>query len=114
MMKLYFYFLDTPYNEEPFIRFEECEVIEKPKTYCPAEKFPNGFYGSYVKKSDIGHLSGYHENIVVLTEKNKEAALNLFKNKEDGVRKRLEKEIADTEAKLRAIEKFRNGDSNEN
>ena len=37
-MKLYFYIIEEPYNKNPFVGFEECEVIEKPKTYYPVDK----------------------------------------------------------------------------
>ena len=43
-MKLYFYILEKPYNKNPFVRFEECEVIEKPKTYKPKDRFPMDVY----------------------------------------------------------------------
>ena len=77
-MKLYFYILETPYNKNPFVRFEECEVIEKPKTYKPKDRFPMGVYRSYISKSDIGHVSGYSKNLVVLTEPNAKVAKELF------------------------------------
>ena len=77
-MKLYFYILERPYNENPFVRFEECEVIEKPKTYKPKDRFPRGVYNSYINKSNIGHVSGYSNNLVVLTEPNAKVAKELF------------------------------------
>lgn len=75
-MKLYFYFLE---NEK--IIFTECEVEEKPKTYKPANKFPSGYYGCYVKKEDIGEVIGYDDNVVVLTEKNIKKAADVFRGK---------------------------------
>lgn len=75
-MKLYFYFLETGK-----IRFKECEVIEKPKTYKPVNKFPSGFYGRYVKKEDIGKLIGYSDDVVVLTEKNIQKVADVFRIK---------------------------------
>lgn len=75
-MKLYFYFLE---NEK--IIFMECEVEEKPKTYKPANKFPAGYYGCYVKKEDIGEVIGYDDNVVVLTEKNIKKAADVFRGK---------------------------------
>lgn len=90
-MKLYFYVLEKPYNENPFVRFEECEVIEKPKTYYPKDKFPRGVYNSYISKSDIGHISGYSNNLVVLTEPNAKVAKELFtKLYESNVRQKEE------------------------
>ena len=77
-MKLYFYILEKPYNKKPFVKFEECEVIEKPKTYKPKDRFPMGVYRSYVSKSDIGTVSGYSNNLVVLTEPNAKVAKELF------------------------------------
>ena len=90
-MKLYFYILEKPYNKNPFVRFEECEVIEKPKTYKPKDRFPMGVYRSYVSKSDIGTVSGYSNNLVVLTEPNSKVAKELFtKIYESNVRQKKE------------------------
>lgn len=75
-MKLYFYFLES--NK---IRTEECEVEEKPKTYRPIEKFPSGYYYSYVKKEEIGKLAGYNSDAVILLEDNKEQAAKIFSEK---------------------------------
>ena len=77
-MKLYFYILEKPYNANPFVRFEECEVIEKPKTYYPKDKFPRGVFNCYISKSDIGTVSGYSNNLVVLTVPNAKVAKELF------------------------------------
>lgn len=80
-MKLYFYFLEVPYNKEPYIRCDECEVEEKPKTYKPVDKFPKGYWYSAVKKYDIGKINGYQGNIVVLTEKDNTKVSDIFKSK---------------------------------
>ena len=101
-MKLYFYILEKPYNKNPFVRFEECEVIEKPKTYKPKDRFPMGVYRSYVSKSDIGTVSGY-SNIVVLTEPNAKVAKELFtKLYESNVRQK-EEHLAEAKVILNAI-----------
>ena len=102
-MKLYFYILERPYNGKPFVRFEECEVIEKPKTYKPADKFPRGIYSCYINKSDIGHISGYSNNLVVLTEPNAKMAKEIFvKLYESNVRQK-EESLAKAKAELNAI-----------
>ena len=102
-MKLYFYILETPYNKNPFVRFEECEVIEKPKTYKPKDRFPMGVYGSYISKSNIGHVSGYSNNLVVLTEPNAKVAKELFmKIYERNVRQK-EEHLAEAKVILNAI-----------
>ena len=77
-MKLHFYMMKTRYNEEPQLVYAECEVIEKAKTYRPADRFPDGVYNSYIKKENIGHISGYGNSLVVLTEKNTEKAKEIF------------------------------------
>ena len=90
-MKLYFYILERPYNQKPFVRFEECEVIEKPKTYYPKDKFPMGVYNCYINKQDIGRISGYSNNLVVLTEPNVKFAKEIFtKLYESNVRQKEE------------------------
>ena len=90
-MKLYFYILEKTYNKNPFVRFEECDVIEKPKTYYPKDKFPSGVYNRYISKSDIGIVSGYSNNLVVLTEPNARVAKELYtKLYESNVRQKEE------------------------
>ena len=102
-MKLYFYILEKPYNKNPFVRFEECEVIEKPKTYKPKAEFPKGVYISYINKSDIGTVSGYSNNLVVLTEPNSKVAKELFtKLYESNVRQK-EEQLAEAKVILNAI-----------
>ena len=102
-MKLYFYILERPYNKNPFVRFEECEVIEKPKTYKPKDKFPSGVYNCYISKSDIGHVSGYSNDLVVLTEPNAKVAKELFtKIYESNVRQK-EEHLAEAKVILNAI-----------
>ena len=102
-MKLYFYILERPYNKNPFVRFDECEVIEKPKTYYPKDKFPSGVYNSYISKSDIGHVSGYSNNLVVLTEPNVKFAKEIFtKLYESNVRQK-EEALAKAKSMLNAI-----------
>ena len=102
-MKLYFYILETHYNKNPFVRFEECEVIEKPKTYKPKDRFPNGVYRCYVSKSDIGHVSGYSNNLVVLTEPNAKVAKELFMKIYERNVSLEEKSLARAKSMLNAI-----------
>lgn len=75
-MKLYFYFLDT--RKDNCIRMEECEVEEKEKTYRLIKKIPCGYYGCYVRKSDIGRLMGLYQNIIILTEENLQRVAEAF------------------------------------
>lgn len=93
-MKLYFYHLSEPLEEKPRIEIEECEAEEKPKTYRRIDKFPKFYCGHYVKKENIGKLSGYNFNVVVLTERDNATAAEIFKEK-------LNADIALSESKIR-------------
>lgn len=113
-MKLYFYFLETPYKGEPYIRFEECEVINNPKTYKPVDKFPSGYYGCYVRKEDIGTLTGYGKDIVVLTTDDSEVALKLFVDKANKEIGQHEYQIKKQQAKLKAVNDWRSANASNN
>ena len=73
-MKLYFYILDNDREFNPEtrtfgdpvfkVRVEECEVIEKPKTYRAVARFPERLYIGYVKKEDIGKISGSSNQLI--------------------------------------------------
>ena len=102
-MKLYFYILEKYFNKNPFVRFEECEVIEKPKTYYPKDKFPKGVYNSYIRKSDIGHVSGYSNNLVALTEPNAKVAKELFTKLYESNVRRAQASLAEAKAMLNVI-----------
>ena len=102
-MKLYFYILEKPYDKKPFVRFEECEVIEKPKTYYPKDKFPRGVYNAYISKQDIGHISGYSNNLVVLTEHNAKIAKELYTKLYESIVRQKEESLAESKAVLNAI-----------
>ena len=102
-MKLYFYILERPYNENPFVRFEECDVIEKPKTYYPKDKFPRGVYNAYISKSDIGHISGYSSNLVVLTEPNAKLAREIFAKMYESNVRRAQASLLEAKTMLNVI-----------
>lgn len=72
-MKLYFYIL-----EDNKIRFSECEVEEKPKSYTLKDHI-YGFYGSRVLKSEIGLKCEYNwKQIVILENQDDELAKKYF------------------------------------
>ena len=102
-MKLYFYILERSYSEKPFVRFEQGEVIEKPKTYYPVDNFPSGIYTRCINKSDIGHLSGCSDNLVVLTEPNTKLAKEIFTKQYESKVRQYEKFLAKAKAELNAI-----------
>ena len=102
-MKLYFYILERPYNKNPFLRFEECEVIEKPKTYYPKDKFPRGVHNCYINKDDIGIVSGYSNNLAVLTEPNAKQAKEIFAELYKSIVRQEEESLAKARATLNSI-----------
>lgn len=76
-MKLYFYIAEPDYFAEKFnFRCEECEVIEKPKSYVPVTHWPDGV--SRVNKSMIGGFISIYSDIVVLDSKDYKKAKELF------------------------------------
>ncbi len=116
-MKLYFYILDSDreYNPETQtlgdyifkIRVEGCEVIEKPKTYKAATRFPDGICIGYVKKEDIGTISGHSTPYIVLTLPNYQFVKDKFLERYNVEIKRLKKAIAMYENRIAAIEDYK-------
>lgn len=116
-MKLYFYILDSDreYNPETEtlgdyvfkIRVEECEVIEKPKTYRAVTRFPDGIYIGYVKKEDIGTILGHSMPYIVLTVPNYQFAKEKFLHRYNDEIRRLKKIIARYEDRIAAIEDYK-------
>lgn len=84
-MKLYFYILDRNKETDKWnLRLEECEVIEKPKTYKPVTRFPRGFFlGSFIKKESIGHFVSSWREIIVLDAPDYKKAKEVFLKKYD-------------------------------
>lgn len=63
----------------------EADVEEKPKTYIITEKSGFGCKGQRIRKADIGVLSGYGRDTVILTEKNKKKAVEMLIGKQKGI-----------------------------
>ena len=108
-MKLYFYILTKETKTDShIIRYEECEVIEKPKTYYPLDKFPNGIYRGFILKGEIGNfLDHYLKNVVVLDENNPEKAIKLFEERSKRRIEELNKSISIQKSILKAVEDYR-------
>ena len=74
----------------------EVDVEEKPKTYIITEKSEFGYKGQRIRKDEIGVLSGYNRDTVILTEKDKKKAVEMLISRQSTVvesyRVRLEKE----------------------
>ena len=108
-MKLYFYILTKETGTDShIIRYEECEVIEKPKTYYPVDKFPNGTFRSSIRKNEIGDfLDSYFKNIIVLDKNDSEKAMKLFEDCSKSKIERLYKSISTEKSILKAVEDYR-------
>lgn len=116
-MKLYFYILDSDrefnpetrtFGDSTFkVRVEECEVVEKPKTYRAVTQFPERLYIGYVKKEDIGKISGSSTPYIVLEEPNYQFVKDKFLERYNAEINRLKKAIAMYESKIAAIEDYK-------
>jgi hypothetical protein len=72
-MKLYIYRF---WGDEFSCR--EVDVEEKPKTYIITEESEFEYKGQRIRKDEIGVLSGYSRDRVILTEKNKKKAVEML------------------------------------
>ena len=106
-MKLYFYLLED-FKTIPTIREDVVEVVEKPKTYKPAEMdvFPRYYCNSYVRKYDIGVVKkGYEKIYLIMNNDNKEEVERLFKEYIDFV---ISEESFKIMQSTKTIETYRN------
>lgn len=92
-MKLYFYRLLRTVGEKPRIVTEEREAEEKPKIYKLIGETPSFYYGNTFKKENIGKLTGYADDVVVLTERDPEIVAQIFKGDIDKTIRREQDEI---------------------
>lgn len=116
-MKLYFYILGSSRKFNPEtrtfgdsvfkVRIEECEVIEKPKTYRAVTQFPKGLYIGYVKKEDIGKISDSLTPYIVLAAPNYQFVKDKFLERYNVEIHRLKKTIAMYEDKIAVIEDYK-------
>lgn len=106
-MKLYFYFLRNLYSENTFIRCEECEVIEKPKSYYPVGRFPFGIFISYIKKAKIGDFLDNYFDTIILDKDDPEKAMKLFEEHSKRRIEELNKSISIQKSILKAVEDYR-------
>ena len=116
-MKLYFYILgsDREFNPETRtfgdyafkVRVEECEVVEKPKTYRAVTRFPKGLYIEYVKKEDIGKIFDSLTPYIALEEPNYQFVKETFLEKYNNDIRRSKNIIAMYENKIAAIENYK-------
>lgn len=104
-MKLYFYILGTDRKTGKWnLHLKECEVIEKPKTYKPVTKFPDGIYASFIRKESIGNFISEYSKVVVLDAPDYEKAKEVFFKKYDNELNTLRKRINFYEGLKSAVE----------
>lgn len=103
-MKLHFYILKGIYGENPKLTYSECEVEEKPKTYKPIDKFPDGYYGSFVRKKDVASL--IERSVVILEEKDNKIAKEIFASFFEKCIDLNKCEIERLEEKIKAVNEF--------
>lgn len=109
-MKLYFYFLKSDRIES-----EECEVIEKPKTYKFVSNYPTLWPYNTVNKGQINNISvTAFYNTVILTEPDIERVAELFTMLLEDERRESNqhiqiatKDIENVDKKLKMVEKWR-------
>ena len=107
-MKLYFYIRREVIGKDAhIIRCEECEVTEKPKSYYPVDRFPNGTYRSFIKKDEIGDFLDNYYDIVVLDKDDSEKAMELFEEHSKRRIEELNKSISIQKSILKAVEDYR-------
>ena len=116
-MKLYFYILDSDREFNPEtrtfgdpvykVRVEECEVVEKPKTYKAVTRFPEGIYIGYVKKENVGLISDSLTPYIVLEKPNYQFVKETFLEKYNNEIHRFKSVIAMYENKIAAIENYK-------
>ena len=107
-MKLYFYIMDSDRETGKWnLRLEECEVVEKPKTYKPVNKFPHGVWNSFIKKESIGHFIDSFLDIVVLDKPDYEKAKEVFMLKYNSIIRGAQATISKTEEMVAAVENFK-------
>lgn len=107
-MKLYFYIRRKVIGKDAhIIRREECEVIEKPKTYYPVDRFPNGTYRSSIKKDEIGGFFDNYFDTIILDKDDSKKAMRLFEEQSKRTIEELNKSISIEKSILKAVEDYR-------
>lgn len=81
----------------------EADVEEKPKTYIITEESEFGYKGQRIRKDEIGVLSSYSRDKVILTEKDKKKAVEMLISRQSTIVERLRVRLEDEEKALETI-----------
>lgn len=82
---------------------KEADVEEKPKTYIITEESEFGYKGQRIRKDEIGVLSSYSRDKVILTEKDKKKAVEMLISRQSTIVERLRVRLEDEEKALETI-----------
>lgn len=83
--------------------YREADVEEKPKTYIITEKSEFGYKGQRIRKDEIGVLSGYNRDTVILTEKDKKKAVEMLISRQSTIVESCRVRLEYEEKKLETI-----------
>lgn len=81
----------------------EVDVEEKPKTYIITKECEFGYKGQRIRKDEIGALSGYNRDTVILTEKDKKKAVEMLINRQGTIAESCRVRLEYEEKKLETI-----------
>lgn len=104
-MKLHFYLLEEPWNAEPYIRHEEVEAEEKPKTYTLKER-PENIYVRRIEKWKIGCMLTDFGKKVILLERDDDKAKQIFIEHFNSLIDNIEKRIAEYTKIIKTISEW--------
>ena len=105
-MELYFYILDRTYEGDFSLRCEECEVIEKPKSYVPVYHWPVGVCAARINKSVVGGFTSQYDDIAVLYAKDHKKARELFFKRYYAAIRTLKYQLEKFNAMKEAVQNF--------
>ncbi len=81
----------------------EADVEEKPKTYIITKECKFGYKGQRIRKDEIGALSGYNRDTVILTKKDKKKAVEMLINRQSTIVESCRVRLEYEEKKLETI-----------
>ena len=81
----------------------EVDAEEKPKTYIITEESEFEYKGQRIRKDEIGVLSGYNGDMVILTEKDKKKAVEMLISRQSTIVESCRVRLEYEEKKLETI-----------
>ena len=81
----------------------EVDVEEKPKTYIITKECEFGYKGQRIRKDEIGVLSSYSRDKVILTEKDKKKAVEMLISRQSTIVESCRVRLEYEEKKLETI-----------